>query len=154
MYQKIRILAASRVAKRSRRINSFSRLAKLKDFQRVTARHAFERMYDTHDPATRFLVADEAGLGKTMVARGVIAQTIDHLMAQGTERIDVVYVCSNAEIARQNIARLRSVNGVAEATLPDRITMLPLHSSHLSDQGLNFFSFTPGMLRKVKPALG
>ena len=129
-------------------------LAQLKDSQRVTAQHAFARMYDAVDPATRFLIADEVGLGKTMVARGVVSQVVDHLRARGTKRIDVVYICSNAEIARQNIARLRGAHGMNEAPLPDRITMLPLHSAHLSEQGLNFFSFTPSTSLDLKSSEG
>ena len=48
-------------------------LADLKDFQRRTARWAFERMFADRNPAIRFLIADEVGLGKTHVAKGVIA---------------------------------------------------------------------------------
>ena len=44
----------------------------------------------------------KSGLGKTLVARGVIARTIDHLWEE-VPRIDVIYICSNADIARQNI---------------------------------------------------
>ena len=81
-------------------------LADLKDFQRRTARWAFERMFAAEDPATRFLVADEVGLGKTHVAKGVVAQVIDHLRRTGDARHDIVYVCSNAAIARQNVRKL------------------------------------------------
>ncbi|MCQ3804639.1 MAG: hypothetical protein OXC98_04500 [bacterium] len=48
-------------------------MADLKDFQRRTAEWAFQRMYADRDPALRFLVADEVGLGKTHIAKGVIA---------------------------------------------------------------------------------
>ncbi len=129
-------------------------LVDLKDFQRATAAHAFARMYDPVDPATRFLIADEVGLGKTLVARGVVSQVVEFLREQGTERIDVVYICSNAEIARQNIARLRGAHGMTDAPLPDRITMLPLHSEHLTEQGLNFFSFTPSTSLELKSSEG
>jgi hypothetical protein len=45
----------------------------------------------------RFLVADEVGLGKTLVAKGVIACAIEKLQrTPGSSRIDVVYICSNA----------------------------------------------------------
>jgi superfamily II DNA or RNA helicase len=81
-------------------------LAGLKDFQRRTVEYAFRRLYQDSDSTHRFLVADEVGLGKTMVARGVIAKAVEHLWNE-VERIDVVYVCSNAEIARQNINRLQ-----------------------------------------------
>jgi hypothetical protein len=51
----------------------------LKDFQRATVEHTFERLFVAEDSTHRFLVADEVGLGKTMVARGVVAKAIDHL---------------------------------------------------------------------------
>ena len=46
----------------------------LKGFQRDTVEYAFERLYLASDSTRRFLVADEVGLGKTLVARGVIAK--------------------------------------------------------------------------------
>lgn len=75
-----------------------SMLATLKPFQRDTVEYVFRRMYTDPDCTRRFLVADEVGLGKTMVARGVIARAIDHLQGQ-VDRVDVVYICSNADIA-------------------------------------------------------
>ena len=54
-------------------------LAPLKAFQRRTVDYVFDRLYGTSDPVRQFLVADEVGLGKTMVARGVIARTIERL---------------------------------------------------------------------------
>ena len=100
-------------------------------------------MYDDPDPATRFLVADEVGLGKTLVARGLIAKTIQRLQEQRVKRIDVIYICSNAEIARQNIQRL-NVTGQSDFSLASRITLLPLQLHRLNENGLNFVSFTPG----------
>ena len=44
-------------------------LAMLKAFQRRTVDYVFDRLYGTDDPVRQFLVADEVGLGKTMVAR-------------------------------------------------------------------------------------
>lgn len=75
----------------------------LKDFQRATVEVVHRRLWTDADHGSRFLVADEVGLGKTMVARGVIARTIDHLW-DTEDRIDVVYICSNSQIARQNLA--------------------------------------------------
>lgn len=54
-------------------------LDSLKDFQRSTVEYVFQRLYVDEDCTRRFLVADEVGLGKTLVARGVIAKAIDHL---------------------------------------------------------------------------
>src|SRR5689334_4776736 len=104
-------------------------LSPLRDFQRRTVEHVFSRMYDSHDPAKRFLVADEVGLGKTMVARGVIARAIEYLRGK-VERIDVIYICSNAAIARQNIRRLMPTRE-SDMNLPERLTLLPLVSKGL-----------------------
>ena len=41
-------------------------LAGLKDFQRTTVEYVFQRLYGS-DSTSRFLVADEVGLGKTLV---------------------------------------------------------------------------------------
>ncbi|MHB1344371.1 MAG: C-terminal helicase domain-containing protein [Thermoleophilia bacterium] len=117
-------------------------LATLKDFQRRTAEYAYRRMYEDSPPQRRFLVADEVGLGKTLVARGVIARVVDRLLDDGVERIDVIYVCSNQDIARQNIQRL-GVGAAGERAMASRITMLPLQLKHLNSQRLNFVSFTP-----------
>ena len=80
-------------------------LARLKDFQRDSVDYVFRRLYGDVDPINRFLLADEVGLGKTLVAKGVVARVVDELW-DTVERIDVVYICSNADIARQNINRL------------------------------------------------
>ena len=48
----------------------------LKPFQRDTVEHVFRQLYLEQDGSNRFLVSDEVGLGKTLVARGVIAKTM------------------------------------------------------------------------------
>ena len=129
------------------RIDVAATLADLKDFQRRTAVWAFERMFADHDPALRFLVADEVGLGKTHVAKGVIAQVIDHLGRIGDERHDIVYVCSNAAIARQNLRKL-APKGIKPTLVDvDRLTMLPLvdlAGSENGRPGINLLAITPG----------
>ncbi|ADG76161.1 helicase domain protein [Cellulomonas flavigena DSM 20109] len=117
-------------------------LASLKDFQRATVDHVFRRLWLDDDQVKRFLVADEVGLGKTMVARGVIARTVEHVRTQG-KRVDVVYICSNAQIARQNLSRLNVVNA-SEMRHADRLTLLPKVIRDLREQDVNFVSFTPG----------
>jgi Helicase conserved C-terminal domain len=89
----------------------------------------------------RFLVADEAGLGKTMVAKGLIALAIDHLWQPG-KRIDILYVCSNQQIARQNLSRLNIVGGQQQDT-PDRLPLLGKSIRNLRSDGVNFLAFTP-----------
>jgi hypothetical protein len=115
-------------------------LASLKDFQRSTVNYVFERFYG-EDPTPRFLVADEVGLGKTLVARGVVARMIDHLWSKG-DRIDIVYICSNADIARQNIKRL-GIPGFAIAAQSTRLTLLPLQLKDFEGSRVNMVALTP-----------
>lgn len=123
----------------------------LKDFQRATVEHVFRRLYLDPDSTRRFLVADEVGLGKTLVARGVIAKAIDHLWDK-IPRIDIVYVCSNTDIARQNINRL-NVTGCNGFSLASRITLLPISLQKMNPR-LNFISFTPGTSFDLRSSAG
>ena len=118
-------------------------LGGLKDFQRRTAEYAFERLYGAADSSRRFLIADEVGLGKTLVAAGVIAQTIDHLRTQGVPRIDVIYICSNQAIARQNVDRIKNRLSIDTRPLAQRITLLPYRLGNL-DPSVNLIALTPG----------
>jgi hypothetical protein len=132
-------------------------LAGLKRFQRSTVEYVFKRLYLDSDAALRFLVADEVGLGKTLVARGVIAKAIKHLRKTLGEdhRIDIVYICSNASIARQNVRKL-NVAGGNGFELTSRITLLPIQLSSLnnSPNKINFVSFTPGTSFDQKSNIG
>jgi len=125
-------------------------LAGLKDFQRDSVEYVFDRLYGA-DPTHRFLVADEVGLGKTLVARGLIAKAIDRLW-DATERIDIIYICSNGDIARQNIRRLDITGG--EAALPSRVTLLPREIGNLKENRLNFVALTPGTSFDLKTQSG
>ena len=125
-------------------------LKPLKPFQRRTVDHAFRRLFLDADSTSRFLVADEVGLGKTLVARGIIARAIDHLW-EDVDRIDIVYICSNAGIARANLPKLQ-IGGASERSfaLATRLTMLATElapaddGSSFMESKLNFVSFTPG----------
>ncbi len=139
-----------------RHVNPQAVLADLKDFQRRTALWAFERMFDPDDPATRFLVADEVGLGKTHIAKGVIAQVIDHLEQRGDERHDIVYVCSNGAIARQNLRKLVP-KGIKPLEDVERLTMLPLAELNEGGDGrsgVNLLAITPGTSLKFGNSTG
>lgn len=127
-------------------------LSPLKDFQRRTVETVFRRLYTDQDCTHRFLIADEVGLGKTMVARGVIARAIDRLW-DTPRRIDIVYICSNTEIARQNLNRLNPTQQ-KEFNLASRITLLPTEVHDLKNKKLNFVSFTPGTSFDLRSRLG
>jgi hypothetical protein len=131
------------------RFDAMAVLNRLRAFQRDTVEHVTQRFYG-HDHTSRFLVADETGLGKSLVARGVIARTIEQLQDDDRiERVDVVYVCSNADIASQNIRRL-DVTGDPHLPFASRLTLLAKHSPQLAAgnrrfiKPINLVSFTPG----------
>jgi hypothetical protein len=126
-------------------------LRKLKPFQRAAVEHAFARLFLAADGTRKFLVADEVGLGKTLVARGLIAKTIEHLSACGRERIDIVYICSNRQIARQNV---RKLGGGDPDESAERLTLLPLSVHELKAQKVNFVAFTPGTSFDLTSRLG
>lgn len=131
-------------------------LRDLTAFQRRSVDHVIEQFYGPAG-ATRFLVADETGLGKTRVAQGVIARTIEELQ-DSIPRIDVVYVCANSDLARQNVRRL-NVTGQGEIPFSSRLTLLGEHSRRLnrskkSGGGVNLVSFTPGTSFDMGHSLG
>ena len=126
----------------------------LKGFQLDTVEYAFERLYRAPDSTRRFLVADEVGLGNTLVARGVIAKALDHLWdgPHRVEQIDVVYICSNAQIARQNVRRLQIGN--SKFVRADRLTLLPIAIRGLRGNRVNYFALTPGTSIDLKSSTG
>jgi hypothetical protein len=124
-------------------LNVAAALSGLKDFQRRTVDYVFDRMYNQTDATRRFLVADEVGLGKTLVARGIVARAVEHLQQKGVERINILYICSNATIAQQNLNRL-NVTDQKTSSFATRLTLLPMQLESLKANGINFISFTPG----------
>lgn len=126
----------------------------LKPFQQRTAEAVVARMFDPDSPQRRFLVADEVGLGKTKIARAVVAETIERLWrAKTVDRIDVVYICSNHQIARQNVEDLQVVGGSVRHTA-DRITMLPAALDELATAQVNLVAFTPDTSLRFGTARG
>lgn len=116
--------------------------AGLKPFQERTLKATIRQMYGRW-PQRHFLVADEVGLGKTKIAKGVIAETIRrHWNDPSVKRIDIVYICSNQQIARQNLADLQ-VLGQVRAKSADRLTMLPAALKELDRNRVNIIGFTP-----------
>ena len=138
------------------RFNAEDALRPLKAFQRKTVDYVARRLLTDEDKVRHFLVADEVGLGKTMVARGVIARTIEALQ-DTVPRIDIVYICSNGAIAKQNVARLNVMGGEQARVLPTRLTMLAVElgrTGGIKRKGVNFFSLTPGTSLDLKQGGG
>lgn len=95
-------------------------LSGLKDFQLATV----ERIYELFTSGqSRVLVADEVGLGKTLIAKGVIAKiALYHKNELNDDLFKVVYICSNQSIATQNLSKLKlyenvTIDGLTDARL-------------------------------------
>ncbi|WFB36956.1 DEAD/DEAH box helicase [Kiritimatiellota bacterium B12222] len=77
----------------------------LKDFQVATVDVVHRRMFV--EGQKNMLIADEVGLGKTIVAKGVIAKELMARKKAGTRKpLKVTYICSNQVIASENIQKL------------------------------------------------
>ncbi len=94
-----------------------------KPFQEATVLHVVAQLRD-HSGPRRFLVADEVGLGKTLVAQGIL----QHL-ASGSHPFNVFYVCSSLTIASQNrdslLEALPPADREKALVKVDRPTLLP-----------------------------
>ncbi len=97
----------------------------LKDFQRATVMRVDELFWKGQN---RVLVADEVGLGKTMVARGVIVKMAALRYLENDPLFKVVYVCSNQNIARQNIDKLAILGAKVDKVAETRLSMQHLVS--------------------------
>ena len=112
-----------------------------KPFQRATI-EAVVQAFAGGGGSNRFLVADEVGLGKTVVARGVVEK-----MSGRGRPLRVFYVCSNLAIGAQNLKRLVSFlpdEETEQATAKvDRPSLMPTRPVP-SHGRVNVYSLTPG----------
>jgi hypothetical protein len=77
----------------------------LKDFQAKTVDYVFEQLYV--NGRSKMLIADEVGLGKTIVAKGIIAKAFEKFTPTPAKHIfNVIYICSNQALAKQNLRKL------------------------------------------------
>lgn len=105
---------------------------KYTDFQEATIKRVIE-LYEKG--IQRVLVADEVGLGKTIIARGVI----DYLLKKDESR-KIVYICSNQMIAAQNVKRL--INEKKMISPNTRLSMLHLEIMK-NEKRTKIFPITP-----------
>lgn len=118
----------------------------LKDFQLATVDYVYKQLYV--DGRNKMLIADEVGLGKTIVAKGLIAKAFERSLKQNPEkRFNVVYVCSNLAIARQNLTKLNFIDDkkvVEYRTEDDRITSLAyIRANEIANTQISIRAFTP-----------
>ena len=117
-------------------------MTEAKPFQKATVKQVLRAFQNTSGPR-RFLVADEVGLGKTVVAQHVIRQLIK---AQNRPLV-VFYICSNLTIAQQNQNKLLEVIPNREerfrARCPvDRLTLMPAEAPPTHPL-LHIYTLTP-----------
>jgi len=121
-------------------------MSQLREFQTA----AVDRIVDmlAQNGSGRFLLADEVGLGKTFIARGVVEK-----LSKDKPNFTVVYLCSNLEIAAQNAEKL-SPSDSAATPLKDRLTLMTLSIDSTRKSGIRIYSFTPGTSLHLGQALG
>lgn len=118
------------------------RMSEPKGFQRATAEAALATLTRADGPR-RFLIADEVGLGKTIVARTIISEMMKHRRRP----LVVFYVSSNLNIAHQNRARLLELlppeeRSGASATA-DRLTLAANPQNRPTHPRLHLYTLTP-----------
>ncbi|MGE0853994.1 MAG: helicase [Hyphomicrobiaceae bacterium] len=115
--------------------------ARLKPFQAATVDAACQTLLQPDGPR-RFLVADEVGLGKTVVARDIIQR-----LAAGRRAPLIVYYITNGQrVAHQNRDRLVDFlpEGERERAISaaDRLGLIPLTAK--PDAHVALYALTPG----------
>ena len=113
--------------------------ARSKPFQQATVAAATKALTGGN-PLRRFLVADEVGLGKTVVARDILA-----MLAHKASKFTVYYISSGHKVADQNkVELLRFLDeDAADAALSkiDRIGLMPIEEKRTGS--LRLYAFTP-----------
>ena len=130
----------------------------LKDFQKATVER-IDYLY-RHDQR-RVLVSDEVGLGKTLIARGVIAKTAKLRQEEGDNLFKVVYICSNGAIADQNLSKLRITSDTkTENTSSSRLSMQHLNifkqenDAQMHDHYIQLIPLTPDTSFRITKGSG
>ena len=102
-----------------------------KEFQRRTIERVL-KAFDGRRRVRRFLVADEVGLGKTVVARGVIESMLKRRRRADGGPLCVFYMCNSLAIAAQNRSNLlkagpESADAEDAVCKVDRLTLVAMH---------------------------
>ena len=122
---------------------STRQISEPKGFQVATARAALATLTASDGPR-RFLIADEVGLGKTVVARTIVAD----MMKGRRSPLVVFYVASNLNIAHQNRAKLLEIlpteaEQKAASAAADRLTIAANPAKRPRHDRLHLYTLTP-----------
>ncbi|WP_164848341.1 DEAD/DEAH box helicase [Halobacteriovorax sp. HLS] len=116
-------------------------------FQQCTVNQVVEELYNKNKQGPkRFLVADEVGLGKTIIAKNVI----DHLRSDNKSHT-IIYVSSSLDITKQNKFKLAQ-NPDLEIVQADRINLV--YEEGLKKSKIKIISMTPGTSLNFGTSLG
>lgn len=123
-----------------------------KDFQETTANRIVELFKSGHK---RVLLADEVGLGKTIVARTVVEKTGRWRKEINDPEYVVVYICSNAGIAEQNCSKLGIAKENRVSISEGRLSMQHLMLAETKKSGnVKLIPMTPATSFQIKSGAG
>lgn len=121
----------------------------LKRFQAASVDYVLDQLYDKG--RNKVLIADEVGLGKTIIAKGVIAKATQGFKKKD-EPFHVVYICSNQVLAYQNIKKLNPF-GESESPL-SRLIFLAYNPKINTEAPLRLSSLTPNTSFQLTNSVG
>ncbi len=135
-------------------------LVGLKDFQRATVDAVYRQMFEGEQRC--MLVADEVGLGKTIVAKGIIAKKLKERLDAGKRTpLRVTYICSNQVIAHENVRKLNLFPSTVHLKKPvSRLVYLARDEEDVVEAGklpqhlLELNSLTPATSFEVQNSSG
>ena len=117
---------------------------KLSDVQQATVDYLYRRMYD--EGQNRMLVADEVGLGKTWVAKGLVAKAFNNWQQTKSgdkKHFNVFYICSNQQLAAQNLKKVNfTKNPNCIASQVNRISLLA-YKPNYDEEPFCVYALTP-----------
>jgi len=121
----------------------------LKRFQSASVNYVLDQLYTKE--RNKVLIADEVGLGKTIIAKGVIAKATQAYKTPD-KPFHVVYICSNQVLAHQNIKKLNPF-GKSDSPL-SRLIFLAFNHELDSGAPLRLSSLTPNTSFKLTNSVG
>ena len=120
--------------------------ARYREFQQYTIDWCHSQLYGrNHNGTKRFLVADEVGLGKTMIAQGLIKKLLERSASRS-----IVYVCSS----QHHQSEPAKVDPTASASSYQQSRITLIRALAASRKRTRFYFLTPGTSLFIKNSTG